>query len=63
MSSKGQIVIPQRIRNELNMEEGSIVAIDKMKNMIIIKKIDVDLVNQFKEGLEDLKSGRVRRVA
>jgi AbrB family looped-hinge helix DNA binding protein len=63
MSSKGQIVIPQRIRNELNMEEGSVVAIDKMKNMIIIKKIDVDLVNQFKEGLEDLKSGRVRRVA
>ena len=62
MSSKGQIVIPQRIRNELNIEEGSVVAIDKMKNMIIIKKIDVDLVNQFKEGLKDLKSGRVRRV-
>jgi len=63
MSSKGQIVIPQKIRNELNIEEGSVVAIDKMKNMIIIKKIDVDLVSQFKEGLEDLKSGRVRRVA
>jgi hypothetical protein len=27
------------------------------------KKIDIDLVNQFKKGLEDLKSGRVRRVA
>ena len=34
-----------------------------MKDMIIIKKIDTDLVRQFKEGLEDLKSGRVRRVA
>lgn len=63
ISSKGQIVIPQKIRNELNIEEGSIMAIDKMKDMIIIKKIDTDLVNQFKEGLEDLKLGKVRRVA
>jgi len=63
ISSKGQIVIPQKIRNELNIEEGSILAIDKMKDMIIIKRIDKDLVNQFKEGLEDLKLGRVRRVA
>ena len=63
ISSKGQIVIPQKIRNELNIEEGSIMAIDKMKDMIIIKKIDTDLVKQFKEGLEDLKLGKVRRVA
>ena len=62
ISSKGQIVIPLKIRNELKIAEGSVLAIDKMKDMIIIKKIDVDLVNQFKEGLEDLKSGRVRRV-
>ena len=27
------------------------------------EKIDLDLVKQFKEGLEDLNSGRVRRVA
>jgi len=62
MSSKGQIVIPQKIRNELNMEEGSVIAIEKMKDIIVIRRIDTDLVNQFKEGLEDLKSGRVRRV-
>jgi len=63
IGSKGQIVIPRKIRIELNIEEGSILAIDKMKDMVIIKKIDEDLVNQFKEGLEDLKSGRIRRVA
>jgi len=27
------------------------------------EKIDIDLVKQFKEGLEDLKSGRIKRVA
>jgi len=62
MSSKGQIVIPQKIRNELNMEEGSVIAIEKMKDIIVIRRIDTDLVNQFKKGLEDLKSGRVRKV-
>lgn len=63
ISSKGQIVIPSRIRNELNLQEGSIIAVDKMKDMIIIKKIDEGLIKQFEEGLEDLKSGKVRRVA
>lgn len=63
ISSKGQIVIPSKIRNQLNIEEGSIIAIDTMKDMIILKKIDEGLVEQFQESLEDLKSGKVRRVA
>ncbi|MBU0959632.1 MAG: AbrB/MazE/SpoVT family DNA-binding domain-containing protein [Nanoarchaeota archaeon] len=63
ISSKGQIVIPQKIRAELNIGEGSVLGIEKMNDMIVLKKIDLDLVRQFKEGLEDLKSGRVRRVA
>ena len=62
ISSKGQIVIPLKIRNELKIEEGSVIAIEKIKDMVVLKKIEIDLVNQFKEGLEDLKSGRVRRV-
>lgn len=63
ISSKGQIVIPLKIRNELEIDEGSIVAIEKMKDAIVIKKIDAELVNQFKKGLEDLKLGKIRRVA
>jgi AbrB family looped-hinge helix DNA binding protein len=63
ISSKGQLVIPSKIRVELGINEGSVLGVERMKDMIILKKIDVDLVNQFKEGLEDLKSRRVRRVA
>ena len=63
ISSKGQIVIPQKIRVQLGITEGSTIAIDTTDKMVILKKIDVDLVNQFKEGLKDLKAGRVRRVA
>mgnify|MGYP001252631320 FL=1 len=63
ISSKGQIVIPLKIRNELKIEEGSVMAMERIKNMVVLKKIDIDLVNQFKEGLEDLKAGKIRRVA
>ena len=63
ISSKGQIVIPQKMRNELNLDEGSIVAIDKMKDILVIKKIDADLVSQFKRSLEDVKLGKIKRVA
>ncbi|MDD5192293.1 MAG: AbrB/MazE/SpoVT family DNA-binding domain-containing protein [Candidatus Nanoarchaeia archaeon] len=63
ISSKGQVVIPSKIRIELGIEEGSVLGVEKMKDMVILKKIDLDLVRQFKEGLEDLRSGRVKRVA
>jgi len=63
ISSKGQIVIPQKIRNELNIEEGSVVAVERMKDIIVIKKIDIDLVAQFKRSLENVKLGKIKKVA
>lgn len=63
ISSKGQVVIPLKIRDELGMQEGSVLGVEKMKDMVILKKIDVDLVSQFKKSLEDVKTGRIKRVA
>lgn len=63
ISSKGQVVIPQKIREQLAIYEGSIMAVDTADDMIILKKIDMDLINQFKRSLEDVKAGRIRRVA
>jgi len=36
------------------------IQIAKLKEL---EKIDFDLVGQFKESLEDVKAGRIRRVA
>ena len=40
---------------------------ERMKHQIAklreLEKIDFDLVGQFKESLEDVKAGRIRRVA
>ena len=63
IGSKGQIVIASKMRNELGINEGTVIAIEKVNDMVMIKKIDTELLEQFKKGLEDLRAGRVRRVA
>jgi len=63
ISSKGQVVIPLRIRDQLKIEEGSVLAVDTTKDMVVLKKIDFDLIKQFKNSLEDLKKGKIKRVA
>ena len=63
ISSRGQLVIPQAIRQELDLNEGSIVGMESLNGMIVIKKMDTDLVGQFKKSLLDLKSKKVRRLA
>jgi AbrB family looped-hinge helix DNA binding protein len=63
VSSKGQIVIPQKIRKEFEITEESILAMEKMKDFIIIKKVENDLVNQFEKSLVGLKAGKIKRVA
>jgi AbrB family looped-hinge helix DNA binding protein len=60
MSSKGQIVVPQRMREELGMKEGVVIGIEKVNDMIVLKKVDLDLVNQIKRSLEDIKHGRIK---
>ena len=60
IGSKGQIVIPLKIRNELGINEGSILAIEKMKDVAVIKKIDMEFVKQMRESLEDIKHGRIK---
>jgi AbrB family looped-hinge helix DNA binding protein len=63
ISSKGQIVIPLKIRSQLGIDEGAVIAIDTTNEMVILKKVDVDLIKQFKDSLADVKAGRIRRVA
>ena len=51
MSSRGQIVIPQDIREELNASEGTIFFVVSAKDTIILKKISTpskeDLIKEI----------------
>ena len=60
VNAKGQIVIPQKIRKEFEITEKSILALGKVKNHIVIKKVDSDLIGQIERSLEDIKHGRIK---
>ena len=60
IGSKGQIVIPQKIRIELGIDEGSMLVIEKVKDFAVIKKVDDELFSQIKRSLEDIKHGRIK---
>ena len=62
VSSKGQVVIPSGIREKLGIIEESTIAIDLVDDMVVIKKIYIDLVNQFKKSLEDVKKGKIKKI-
>ena len=51
LSSKGQIVIPEKIRN--NIEIGTAFGVTRKEDLIILKKIE-GLTNKEKEELEEL---------
>lgn len=36
---------------------------EALRKLKMLEEIDFDLVRQFKESLEDVKAGRIRRVA
>ncbi|MDP3916657.1 MAG: AbrB/MazE/SpoVT family DNA-binding domain-containing protein [Nanoarchaeota archaeon] len=52
MSSKGQIVIPQDIREEIHVAEGTIFAIVGSKDTIILKKITTPSKEDLIKDLE-----------
>ena len=60
INEKGQIVIPQKIRKEFEITKDSVLALDKVKNRIVIEKIDADLINQIERSLKDIKAGRIK---
>jgi AbrB family looped-hinge helix DNA binding protein len=66
-SSKGQVVIPRKIRKKLGLEEGSVLAVTTDRDMIVLKMIDSTLTQQnmhtlrlVEEAWKDIEKGRYR---
>lgn len=53
MSSKGQVVIPQNIRKEIEADEGTVFVVVGSKDTIVLKKIATpskeDLIKELKK--------------
>jgi AbrB family looped-hinge helix DNA binding protein len=64
-SSKGQVVIPTKIRKKLDIREGSVLAVVAEKDMIILKKVepklsadDLGSLKLVEEAWKDIEEGR-----
>ncbi len=52
MSSKGQIVIPQGIRDRMGLEEGSVLAVAAEGDSLVLKKVQLP---SMEEALADIR--------
>lgn len=64
-SSRGQIVIPTKMRKRFGIREGSVFTIAARNDMIVLKKINSDLSEQdlkslkaIEEAWKDIEHGR-----
>jgi len=69
ISSKGQIVLPREIREELCLKEGTILAAVKKDNLIILKKIenpilkeDIETLKLVEEAWDDIDNGKFKKM-
>lgn len=61
MSSRGQVVIPQDIRDEMNADEGTVFAVFGSKDSVLLKKIETPSKEALVKDLERIaKQGRKR---
>ena len=55
LSSKGQVVIPQEIREELNLEEGAQLAVTAQGDSILLKKIEMPKPKSWDEATKPFR--------
>ena len=66
-SSKGQVVIPTKIRKKLDIRKGSVFAVASDKNLIVLKKIetgiseaDLKTLRLVEEAWKDIEKGKYK---
>jgi len=55
VSSKGQVVIPARIREKAKIKEGTTLAVSSQKNIVIMRKLDEGMTEDDLRTLKDLE--------
>ncbi len=69
MSSKGQVVIPQRVRELLKIKEGQTLAVSTEKDLVVLKKIsnpleeDLETIEEIKEAWREIESGKYKKLS
>ena len=56
MSSKGQVVIPEQIREQLSLEAGSQFVVVGDKDVVILKRVTAPALNEFDNLIRQARS-------
>ncbi|MBR9689747.1 MAG: AbrB/MazE/SpoVT family DNA-binding domain-containing protein [Candidatus Altiarchaeota archaeon] len=70
ISSKGQLIIPVKIRQKLKIKDGNVFAVSAVDNMVVLKKIDTSInaddlktLRAVEKAWEDLEDGKYRALS
>jgi len=68
ISSKGQVVIPQQIREKMGLIDGKLLAVSQKDNLIVFKKIenfaeeeDLEILSEIKKAWREIKQGKFKK--
>lgn len=56
LSERGQIVIPQGVREKMHLETGSKFAVFPIEDSIVLKKIDMPKLEKWDDVLKSLRA-------
>jgi AbrB family looped-hinge helix DNA binding protein len=56
MSSKGQIVIPENIRKQLNLVEGTQFVVVGEKDVLMLKTIEAPVISEFDDLIQQARA-------
>jgi len=69
ISSKGQVVIPQEIREKLGLTEGETLVVSVKDGLIVLKKIegaltedDLNTLIEIKDAWQEIESGKCKKM-
>ncbi len=55
ISTKGQIVIPRRIRDKFELEEGNVLSVMESDDAIVLRKIESSKVKSWEEATKPFR--------
>ena len=65
VSSKGQVVIPNKFRKKLGIKDGNVFVITEKNGLIVLKKLnqklssdDIKTLNSLHESWQEIENGR-----
>lgn len=67
ISSKGQVVIPQKVRESLELYDGQTLAVSTKDDIIVLKKIsnpledDLETLSEIKRAWKEIEAGKYKR--